>query len=251
MSNTQLCQINPHNRDARIEFINEGHIYKVDDGKETYRSVTTFIKSFFYPFNADLILGRMKKSGTFEAKYGSKSIDDVKNEWKALGKEAAELGTLLHAQIEAFYNAQPLETSDTISTEYSFFLKFNEEHVIPNNMKPYRTEWYIFHEQFKIAGSIDMVFELPNGNLAIYDWKRSKKIDYKNSSKAKVPIKHVDDCNFYHYSLQLNLYRFILEKRYEKIVEKLCLVFLHPINASYILVDVPDLQNEISLMLGL
>lgn len=247
-----LCDVNPHERDKRIEFINEGHIYKIDGGNDIYKSVTTFIKSFFNPFNADMILGRMKRAGTFDAKYGSKSIEDVKNEWKALGKEAADLGTVLHAQIEAFYNAQDTKKNlSDISKEYVFFENFNREHVIENNMKPYRTEWYIFHEDFRIAGSIDMVFELPSGNLAIYDWKRSKKIGYRNSSKAKYPIKHIDDCNFYHYALQLNLYKFILENKYEKQIEKLCLVFLHPINESYILVDVPDLQNEISLMLRL
>jgi hypothetical protein len=36
-----------------------------------------------------------------------------------------------------------------------------------SHLKPYRTEWTIYDEELKIAGSIDMVYEKPNGTLAI------------------------------------------------------------------------------------
>lgn len=246
-----LSTVNYHNRDDRIRFIEDGHIYLIDNGKGgVYKSVTTFIKTFFNPFNADLILNQMIKKGTFKTKYGDKTIDEIKNEWKMLGDEAAKLGTLLHASIENYYNKTPIEICDLIKIEYNYFNDFHTNHVIPLNLKPFRTEWYVFIEEFKIAGSIDMVYELPNGHLAIYDWKRSKKIERTNRTKAKNPINHLDDCNYYHYSLQLNLYKYILEHKYDKIVDNLCLIILHPTNLSYQLITVPNLQKEIILMLN-
>ena len=247
-----LSQINSHERDRRIKFIADGHLYKVDDGTEIYTSVTTFIKSFFTPFNADGILQQMMRSGSFKGKYGDKTVEDVKNEWKQTGSMAAEFGTLLHESIELFYNLEQTTRPDLdpkINIEYQFFLNFHKEHVIPNQMEAFRTEWYIFSEDNRIAGSIDMVYKLPNGKLCIYDWKRSKKIEYAGRKRAKQPIAHLDDCNFYHYSLQLNLYKFILQQHYQYEIERLCLIFLHPNNSNYVIVEVPDLQLEIQAML--
>ena len=51
----------------------------------------------------------------------------------------------------------------------------------------------------------------------LVDWKTNKRID-KNSFRNKKGImessKHLDDCNFNHYSLQLTFYRYILERYY-------------------------------------
>ena len=55
--------------------------------------------------------------------------------------------------------------------------KFVKDHP---QLKPYRTEWMIFDEDLKLAGSIDMVYENPDGTLSIYDWKRSKDISKVN-----------------------------------------------------------------------
>jgi CRISPR/Cas system-associated exonuclease Cas4 (RecB family) len=58
-------------------------------------------------------------------------------------------------------------------------------------------------------------------------------------------ISHIPDTNFWHYSLQLNTYKAILEKNYGKKVTKLCLVCLYPTQKSYKLFEVPDLKEEI------
>jgi hypothetical protein len=54
------------------------------------------------------------------------------------------------------------------------------------------------------------------------------------------------DTNFWHYSLQLNLYKTILEEKYGKKVTGLYLVCLHPDNVSrtYDRIEVPILENE-------
>ena len=109
----------------------------------------------------------------------------------------------------------------------------------------------IYDEELKLAGSIDMVYENPDGTLMIYDWKRSKEISKTNGwNKSAITecIEHLPDTNFWHYSLQLNTYKTILERKYGKIVTNLYLVRLHPNNPkkTFELLKVPILQNEMN-----
>ena len=98
--------------------------------------------------------------------------------------------------------------------------------------------------------SIDMVYERADGILEIYDWKRCKEI-VKGNSWGKYGtnpiIEHLPDTNFWHYSLQLNTYKYMLEKNYGNTIGGMYLVCLHPENKnkSYIKFAVPTLDTEI------
>jgi len=132
------------------------------------------------------------------------------------------------------------------SEEFGFFLKFVKENP---ELTPYRTEWLIYNEDLKLSGSIDMVYENPDGSLKIYDWKRSKGITKTNGfDKYALTecISHLPDANFWHYSLQLNTYKAILEEKYGKKVTDLYLVVLHPNNTTYNLIPCADLSTEVS-----
>ena len=72
----------------------------------------------------------------------------------------------------------PFDSSNNVSKEWQYFINFVRD--LPN-MVPYRTEWTIFHEELKISGSVDMVYEKSDGTLAIYDWKRCKDISKINN----------------------------------------------------------------------
>ena len=65
------------------------------------------------------------------------------------------------------------------------------------------------------CGSIDIIFESPDDTLQIYDWKRVKSIGYEalgNKTSIIPSLKQIPDTNFWHYALQLNLYKMILEE---------------------------------------
>jgi hypothetical protein len=94
-----------------------------------------------------------------------------------------------------------------------------------------------------------MVYENPDGTLRIYDWKRCKDIIKENQYGATSTtecIAHLPDTNFWHYSLQLNTYKTILEQKYGKKVTELCLVALHPNNDNYKLIPVPFMEKELA-----
>ena len=96
-----------------------------------------------------------------------------------------------------------------------------------------------------------MVFENADKTLSIYDWKRSKKIirnkHFEEYSTTDC-ISHIPDTNFWHYALQLNTYKALIERNYNKKVTKLCLVCLHPNQTSYELFEVPELEEEMSML---
>ena len=227
-----LKSTNVHIRDKRIVFDEEPHIYYIDGSCEGYISSTTIIHSFFGQFNADEIASKLVKNKT-NPKYKNMTVDEIKAMWEKNRVESAEAGTLLHKNIEEYYNDIPVDNS---SKEYGYFLKFRNDY---RDMKPYRTEWEIFDEEHKIAGSIDMIFQDEQGRFWIADWKRSKEIKkYNRYQKGNPPLEHMDDCNFNQYSLQLNLYKYILEKHYGIQIFGMFLVVLHPDNQNYLKLDV-------------
>jgi ATP-dependent exoDNAse (exonuclease V) beta subunit len=270
-NNTVLSLRNAHIRDRNIRFFERGHRYEIttDPGKR-YTSVTTLVHGQFPKFDADLIINKMMKSKGWVPghKYWGLTAEEIKAQWTSSGSAAASSGTNLHEQIETFmndarfkfeYSHNELFQENEIAEKYehvergvewAMFIQFVKDHP---HLKPYRTEWTIYHEDAKIAGSIDMVYENADGTLEIYDWKRCKEITSVNgwNETASNPlIKHLPATNFWQYSLQLNTYRKILEDKYGKRVTKLCLVRIHPDSSNYEILEVPFLDKEISDLFG-
>ena len=252
LSGTVLQQLHGHPRDARISFQEEGHTYTVDGESGSYVSVTTLIHRFFPHFDADAVIAKITKIP--KSIYFGRDPQDIKDQWA----RATQDGSTLHEQIELFFDAY-VGAGDLIpelvapSVEFGYFLDFFRDHVLGLNLKPYRTEMYVFDEDVKVCGSIDMLFCDPNDEtkIYIYDWKRSKEIRTRNAfEKGFGPCANYDSCNFIQYSLQLNLYKYILESKYAKTVVGMMLVILHPVNSTYKLVPVEDMQPDIHRMLA-
>ena len=251
-----LANKNPHLRDERISFQEEGHKYTIDgvDAKRCanpYTSVTTLVHQQFEPFDADKIITKMMASPKWpQNKYFGKTAEEIKAGWKQSGDEASSAGTKMHYDIECFYNDGEREND---STEYTYFKNFYNDMEQRNISgtgpgEPYRTEWTVFDEELRLAGSIDMCFKKPDGTIAIYDWKRSKEIKktggFMKFSKNPV-LSHIPDLNYWHYSLQLNIYKTILERKYGEKVSEMYLVCLHPIHKNYQRIEVTNMSVEV------
>jgi len=249
--NRYLSKLNSHPFDARIQFFDDGHIYEVD-GQQGYTSVTTVVSKFHEHFNKTNILKKMRASGKLfreGQRYHGMTDDDIEREWSENGRRASEAGTKMHYNIECFYNNNPFQDPEMMEIK-KHFLNFQREHVEKQGLIPYRTEMFVFDENRKIAGSIDMLFTDTSGNLYIYDWKRVKELKETNPfAKMKHPFGHYDDCNYIHYSVQLNIYRRILESVYEKNIAGMCLVVLHEENEDFIVKSVPFLEKEMDVVM--
>ena len=232
--------LNPHERDSHISFEEDGHVYTID-GETDFMSVTTWNHHHFKPFDADSIIqSMMSRDSWTKSRYYGETPDQIKAGWNANRDAAAMAGTKLHYDIECYYNNVP---QDNDTTEYRYFLNFAQNN---SELVPFRTEWMLWDKELRLAGSVDMLFIKPDGTLAIYDWKRSKSIEKGNrwgDCATTECISHLPDANFWHYSLQLNTYKALVEKNYGYTVSEMRLVCFHPNHKDYQVFTVPDLST--------
>lgn len=249
---TYLATLNAHERDAHIVFDEAPHLYYID-GVGGNTSVTTFIHKLFPHFDEEAIIRKILSSKRMTDptyKYYGKTREVILADWEQNRNAASQAGTKMHYDIECYYNQI---FNENTSIEFQYFLRFVQDFP---HLRPYRTEWCVFFEEYKLTGSIDMVFENTlDGTLQIYDWKRCKSIEYeafKNETAIVPCLAHIPDSNFWHYAMQLNLYRHILQEKYGKTISALCLVCLHPDNGykTYDRIEVPFLDNEVKDVLS-
>lgn len=262
---------NAHPRDAHIEFFDENHIYVVD-GRDDFVSCTTFVHSFARSFDADKVVANMVRNDATtrgmlfrdlaappeevapdyrmrKGKYAGMTASEIKALWQHNGELASQAGTIIHAFIEYYYNGWTVPDTIAVPPEFStHFEPFHREVVETRGMVPYRSEWCVYDEDHELAGSIDMVYQEDAANpdrVLIYDWKRSLKLRQRTSSQKMLsPLEHLPDVSYWHYALQLNVYRHILETRYGKTVVGLFLVCVHPSEETFQEVKVPMLHEE-------
>ena len=231
---------NAHERDSLIHFNEEAHKYSIN-GKELI-SVTTLIEDCFPKFDADYWAAR-------KAAELNTTAEALKAQWAAKAQLACELGTAMHDKIEKYYMGINSESDET----FDLFLQFTKEHTL----HPYRTEWRIYFEEYGVAGTLDFL-EYQNGIFTIYDWKRSEKLvqngtierESRWGNKALAPVSHLSDTTYYHYALQVSMYRYILEQKYDIHVSQNRLAVFHPKNGRYHLIDIPYLREEVIAILN-
>ena len=288
MKPTYLAETNHHPYDDRISFVEETHVYTIDGDSSftsvttflhhqfppfepnvviatllselrTYNGKTSPNKCKYRIMALTNIQKILEERGETDPEEKAKMLlndtnsPEYKEEAEAIAKQwsiTSTSGTKTHADIEYFYNNIPVE-NDTV--EYAHFLKFNEDFQAAHpQYRPYRTEWTVFYKELKLAGSIDMIYEnIEDGTLMIYDWKRVKNIAYEafgDQTASSVHLKGVPNSNFWHYSLQLNTYKAILEAQYDKKVTRLMLVRLYPDALNYELHECANLQEEVKAL---
>ena len=242
-----LSFANSHERDSCIQFKEDGHVYTIR-GQTNYISITTFVKSLFDEFDADLTITKIigsKSMNNPEYKYYGMTYSQILDMWGTSAKDASSKGTALHLYIENFYNGVcVIQNSPEVKQFHEFVVDFA-------HLKPYRTEWMIFYEKYKLCGTIDMVFEnTETGHLEIYDWKRVREIKYDAyHNKTSIILDTILDTNYWHYAVQLNMYRRMLQDQYEKTIAALYLVVFHPEKKAYERIEVPIMNDEITQLL--
>ena len=254
----RLAVVNAQPRDERIQFEEETHTYTIDGARKGWTSCTGFLHNFFGHFDADAVIAKMMSSPKwYQSKYYGMTAEQIKKQWSDKGTASSTAGTRMHLDIEHYYNAMPsgktMQEADSWEpqegAEWEYFCDYQAKWG--HKFKPFRTEWLVFDEEHKVAGSIDMVYQKPDGTLAIYDWKRIEELKVENTFQSGLgPVSHLPDTNYWHYSLQLNVYRYILEKHYGYVVSELALVVLHPNNSTWRVAKLNFLDDEVAGMMA-
>jgi ATP-dependent exoDNAse (exonuclease V) beta subunit len=247
-----LCHTNYHPRDDRITFYEPTHTYTIDGSSKGIISGTGFLHQFFPHFDAKATIAKMMKKPSWPSSpYYGMTAEQIEQHWSDKGKDASTKGTAMHLAIEQFVNGalDVIDSEVKKTVEFQYFMNFWRDHG--HDLEPYRAEWSVFSEEHMLCGQIDMLFKRKSdGAFVIYDWKRSREIKTSNEwSKGHAPLDHLEDCNYWHYTLQLNLYRWILEHLYDMKIADMYLIICHPENKNYIRMRLNRLEEEVEDML--
>ncbi len=246
-------------RDKYLQFNPYEHIY-LFNGRERFKSVSQLVSLFFEPFRAyDMARLHAQRRGCTEG--------EMLEKWDMAGCMASEAGTFMHKQIENFYDGleyqdeypftyegkyQHADTHISLERERHHFMNFRRDHPF----QPHKTEWAIYDEALKIAGTIDMIHK--RGEVFdIYDWKRSGKIvdeagapltDGFRGQSGINGLESVQDTPYWHYCIQQNLYRHILERNYGITVGNMYLVVMVADMDNYVKLQVPRMDQAIEVI---
>jgi len=226
--------------DNNIFLIEETHEYRLrDDPAFQFTSCTTFVKYFFEPFDKIGIAVNLTETNL---KYMNMSPAQLIAEWD----KSMELGTKVHKEIEDFIltGKNPEEKKAIFGVDWIKKIMTGRYEFFP--------EVIVYSKELGLAGSIDfLLYDAENEEYKIVDWKTNKRLDktsFNNKMGLHPATAHLPDCNFSHYSLQLSLYRFLLEKHYGLNVTGTALAHLNEHKLEFH--KTPYLKTEVEEMLN-
>lgn len=109
-------------------------------------------------------------------------------------------------------------------------------------------EIYLGVPDFDECGATDMLLMNKfTKELLVIDFKSNKKIDYESygHKKMKVPLQKYEDCNYIHYSLQLNAYAYKIEYMTGLKVKDKLLIYFDCNKDNYEVIEPLELRKEV------
>lgn len=231
-----------------FEFFPKDHHYECD-GKRIGTSVTSLIHDYSNPFDKEEISKRISlKTG--------QNQQEILDKWELENLYSTVKGTLVHEYAQSLWNGKKeLPNYSNIEKLDINRLKKSVESCMIQADKFYndykdkfevvKDEFIVGSIEYDIAGSIDNLFiNKENGNLVMIDYKTNKEIKESsfNHQKMLEPLNDIDDCNYYHYCLQLNIYKILIEKYTNIVVKNVFLVYFDEQKQNYKEYKIKNLQ---------
>ena len=184
-----------------IVFRESDHTYRFEDGT-LGTSATTWLKQYVKPFDA--AYGSVKKAPEM-----GMTPEQVREKWDEKARASSEKGTATHLWLEQriLGNEAP-DPRPRLKAHAEAALEALWELYVP--MRP---EWVIGDREWGICGQVDLVaMNRETGLLHIFDWKTNDELKTRSDYYHTGAFSDVPDSKYHHYSLQLSLYRAILER---------------------------------------
>lgn len=250
-------------RNKEVCYNDSTHTYWNENDNKKYISVTTLIGKFCQEYDREfwsaykalekLISSEefaMEKKQLLETKRFNKKYyldmynisevefnsaqQDILDEWQKTNKESCDRGSAIHADLENKYLSKPTCEMKHLGLGGKFDVKPNYYELdLERGVYP---EYFVHRTsddgKLRLAGQIDLLIKDGN-DIYIVDYKTNKKLDEKSyfdtrtkkSQMMKYPMNNLMDCNKVHYTLQLSLYAWMLQKiNPDFVIKKLILV---------------------------
>ena len=178
------------------------HTYLSDKGVK-FKSVSALIEQFVPFFDFE------QKSYDYSIKYGI-PLEEVRSNWKEKNRLSTVYGHKIHSVLEESIRSKTFSHKEKI---YDSILKELNKFVHKN--EKFLSEQILFNEEYKVAGTTDLILERKN-DFDIIDFKTNKKIKFENSFQDAFllfPINNLPNAEYFKYALQLSLYAYMHELR--------------------------------------
>jgi len=252
---------------SHVKFFAKNHTYTIND-QRAKTSVSGVLKKFEKPFERYKVAERV-------ATRDNKTIEQVLAEWDFSRDYSCHKGSEFHLFVENYFNRKQTTIN---SKALEMFYKQNENfykdtsiseyykelaHLIKNFLNFYewwkkdhiliKSELVIGDEESGICGTIDnLSYNKKTKELAIFDYKTNKEIKKQGFRDEMFlsPIDYLSNCEYIKYSLQQNLYKYIIEKNSPFLVPKMYIVWVAN-KENYELMETLQLQKEAKMLLDL
>lgn len=236
---------------GNVAFAEAEHKYfDVTDPTKQYISVTTLVHKYAADFNAEFWSAykaleklipkeswKIEKKSLLNTYKFDKSIlevydiseddfnktqQEILDEWEKNKNDSCERGTKIHAEIEnSFYknpNAGQLKKFG-IGGKFECKKGYAPLDIEYGVYPEYLIYWDAKDGVIHLAGQIDLLIKQGH-EYTIVDHKSNKKIDQKggfntqtkSTAKMKYPLNNLDDCNYSHYTMQLSVYAWMIQR---------------------------------------
>lgn len=263
----RLREAHPGRTDKLVVFIKEGHKYYFPWETEEQRrllpsilSCTTFIHGFLGHFDKKAASEGKAAAGGYAEEGGVVEPEAIVRLWEYWGVR----GTATHYLYELIGNEMPHQKH---TWEAKLLRRFLWDHA---DFEWYWTERLVADVALRLGGSVDAVFRLRSRPNCFYivDWKTCRSIMKRGIDKCfkrdgrceplpgqvctrycPHPItRHLENCNFTAYSLQLTLYRDLLERTEGLNIVGQALVVVNTRQLDYDMLETPYLKAELEEM---
>lgn len=223
-----------------VYFKEDTHQYFNTSSGEEYFSATRFLHLFEPEFDKDTISKRVAlKEG--------KTQQQVLAEWAAINKASTTKGSEIHLIMENFVKFG--EIKDEYQLLYDSFKKcVGKDYTYAEAVHP---EILLWIDEFKIAGTADLIIDHPNNEFSVGDYKTNKKFEFCSSfgNRMLAPVEHLSQCQHNLYALQLSLYAFMYALKTGRKLRRLFLMHCNDITKGWEYISCNYLKYEVQFML--
>ncbi len=225
-----------------ITYYDEPHKYFYEN--QEFISVTTLIHKYQEEFNED-----------YWSEYKGKQFNITQREvlraWEFINKKGTIKGSAIHNYAEnLFQNKKFPYPKDLIIKEFGFDPVVNEYNKTKAHVNkfyedsygkliPIKAEYVVYDKEAMIAGMLDMLFyNIRAKEFQVWDWKTNKDFTFEAKSRHLLgELFMLEDCDLEIYSLQLEMYKQIIERNTSIKLGKSYIVWFSHNNDSYKVIE--------------
>lgn len=228
------------------------HSYLIDNRPANNLSVTRIIKKFKKPFE-------LEKMAQITARKQGTTVAHIKAEWEMNNLYSTTIGSMLHKYIENFYNNKKIKFEGSFRN-----LGYEEKQKIGQNLPKLIDYFQNFYkdnqhllclksevvlgdiDDTKVCGMSDMLcHNTEKDRLEIVDFKTNKKIEHSKYGNLLHPFEDMSEGEINEYTIQLNVYKYFVEKYTNLKIDTLKIVWFNVVNDNYKIFELDSIQPKI------